>query len=109
VAAVGGAGEIMGVAADEGARDQAADIEGIAEPAGDGAQIIEAFEAEGGLMGSDLKDRIRRGVADRLAGPDVFLAELGDDRRPRGMLVAEDAWKAGLADELVGERGGKCG
>ena len=91
VAAVGGAAEIAARLADEGPRDHPADVERIDEPAGDLADLVEPLEAEGALMRGDLEDRVGRGVADRLAGPDVLLAELGDDLGARGMLVAEDA------------------
>src|SRR5688572_22150476 len=55
------------------------------------------------LMRRDLKDGIRGGVADRLAGADMFLAEPGDDLRSRGMAVAEDAGHASLPAQRLDE------
>ena len=49
------------------------------------------------LVRRDLEDRIGRGVADRLAGPDMLLAEFGDDHGARGVSVAEDARQVRLA------------
>src|SRR2546425_12878450 len=54
-------------------------------------------------MRGHLEDRVRRRVYDPLAGPLVRLAELRDDRRPRGGLVAQPA-TAGASRELVQER-----
>ena len=54
-------------------------------------------------MRRDLEDGIGGGVADRLPGPDMLLAELGDDLGARGVLVAEDARELRLADQRVGQ------
>jgi hypothetical protein len=96
VAAVGGALEVGRRLADEGPGDDAADVQRVDQPANDLAERIEPLEAEMGLVRGDLEDGIGRGVADRLAGADVLLAEAGDDVRARGMAVAEDAGKPRL-------------
>ena len=81
VSAGGGVGEILAVAgalepvfgrADEGPRDDAADIERVAELPGDAAELVEPLEPERLLMRGDLQDAVDRGVADRLAGPHVL-------------------------------------
>src|SRR6266511_2991914 len=51
-------------------------------------------------MSSDLKNAVRRGVADRLAGTDVLFTELGNDRCPRRMSVAEDSRQFGALAQL---------
>ncbi len=48
------------------------------------------------LVGGDLEDRIGGGVADRLAGADMLLAEARDDLGAGGVAVAEYAGQAGL-------------
>src|ERR1700722_1997206 len=58
------ADKIASAAADEGTRDDPADVERIAEDTRDAAEIIEPLEAEGLFMRGDLKNRIGRGVAD---------------------------------------------
>ena len=62
------------------------------------------------LVRGDLEDAVDRGVADRLAGADVLLAELVDDRGARGVAVAEDAGQ--LAPRAISasvSSGGKAG
>ena len=58
-------------------------------------------------MRGNLKDRIGRGVNDRLARLDVLCAQFFDDLRARSGNVAEDSRNAGLADEASDEGGGK--
>src|SRR5690606_19648962 len=47
-------------------------------------------------MCGDLKHAVRRGVADRPVGAQVFLAELRDDRSAGGVLITEDASNSSL-------------
>ena len=91
VAPVGGALEGRGGLADERPRDDPADIQRIDQLAHDLAELIKPLEAEMGLVRGDLEDRIGGCVADRLAGPDVLLAEPLDDLGSRRMAVAQDA------------------
>src|SRR5207244_4603530 len=53
------------------------------------ANPVEILKRYDVLMGSDLKHRIRRGVYDRTAGPDVFLAQLLDDFGARSRLISQ--------------------
>ena len=66
ILAIGGADEILGACADERPRDDAADVERVAEPARDSAKIIEPIEPEGLFVRGDLQHRIGGGVADGL-------------------------------------------
>ena len=84
----------LALRADEGPGDDAADVERIAEPARDAAEIIEPLEPEGLLVRGDLQHRVGRGVADRLQRPQVLLAVVLDDRRARGVAVGENARQA---------------
>ncbi len=97
--------KVGGVGADEGARDDAADVERIAETPRDFAQRIEPFEAERLLMRGDLQHGIGRRVANRLQTAQMFLAEFLDDSHARGVLVSKDARKARLGDQRLGEVG----
>src|SRR5271165_1264064 len=58
------ADEILGASADEGPRDDAPDVERIAQSARNPAEFIEPFEPEGFFVRGDLEDRVGRGVAD---------------------------------------------
>ena len=57
--------------------------------AGDPAGSVELVKRDRLLVRGDLKDGVGGRIDDPLAGPLVFLAELFDDVRPRGGLVAE--------------------
>ena len=81
ILAVGGAREGALALAEKGSGDNAANVEGIAKPTRDAAEVIEAFETEGLFMRGDLQDRIRRRVADRLQRPQMLLAEFLYDLR----------------------------
>ena len=61
------------------------------------ADLVEPLQPEMLLVRADLQDGIGGGVADRLAGPDVLLAELLDDVGAGGVLVAENAGQLRLA------------
>ena len=58
-----------------------------------------------GLVGGDLQHAVGGGVEDRLARPDVLLAEGVHDRHARGVGVAEGAGEARALDERAGDRG----
>jgi hypothetical protein len=55
------------------------------------AERQQTVEAEALLMGGDLEDAVDGGVADRPAGALMLLAQPGDDLRPAGVAIAEDA------------------
>ena len=63
----------------------------------DAADLVEPLQPEMLFVRADLQDGIGGGVADRLAGADVLLAELLDHVGAGGVLVAEDAGKLRLA------------
>ena len=87
--------------AEERARDHAADgVLAGQQLAGDPAALVELLERDRLLVRGDLEDRVGRRVDDPLAGALVLLAELLDDLRPRGGLVAEHA-AAGAVHERV--------
>ena len=76
----------------ERARDHAADrVLAREELARDLAACVELVERHRVLVRGDLEDRVRGGVDDPLARLLVLLAELLDDLRPGGGLVAEHA------------------
>ena len=77
--------------ADERPGDHPADVQRIDQLARQLAELVEPLEAEMPFMRGDLDNGIRRRVADRLAGPDMLLAEPVDDLGARGMAVAENA------------------
>jgi hypothetical protein len=60
------------------------------------------------LVRGDLKHRVGAGIEDRLAGADVFLAKLAEDRGAGGVLVAEDASDARACGEGADQFGGKA-
>jgi hypothetical protein len=66
ILAMRGANEVLGASADEWPRYDPPYLQRIAETARDPAEIIEPFEPESFLVRGDLKDRVGRGVADRL-------------------------------------------
>ena len=94
ILAVGGAGEIVGGGADEGARDDAADIQFIGQLAGNLADVIETLEAEAFLMRGDLDDTVSACIDNRFAGRHVFRAEFFDDLGAGGMLVCRECREA---------------
>ena len=86
--------------ADERPRDHAPDrVLSGEDPARRTAARVELLEGDRLLVRRDLEDRVRRRVDDPLARLLVLLAELLDDLRPGGRLVAEHA-----ARRLVHER-----
>jgi len=94
-------GEILAVAgaleaglgrADEGPRDDAADLVGVAELASDAAQLVEALEPERLLMCRDLQHAVDRGVEDRLAGAHMLRAVFVDDG---GAVTVDEGAAAG--------------
>jgi hypothetical protein len=98
--------------ADEGAGDDAADAQGVAEAAGDVAIAVEFGDGDDVLVGGDLEDAVGGGVADQRAGLDVFFAEFVDDGGAAGGLVADELAAGFLfegGDQVGGERvdGGK--
>ena len=107
VAPVGRALEAGRGFADERPRDHPADIQRIDQFAHDLAKLVEPIEAEMRLMRGDLDDGIGRGVADRLAGPDMLFAEPLDDFGAGRVAVAEDARHVSLVDDRFGQLGGE--
>ena len=106
ILAVGGADEILGALADERPGDDAADVERIAEPARDAAEIVEPLEPERLLMRGDLQHRIGRGVADRLQRPQVLLAVVLDDSScPDACRLARMPGSLPSAISAIGQRG----
>ena len=79
ILAIGRADEIFRRFADEWARDHPPDLQRIAETPPDAAELVEPLEPKSLFVRGDLKDRVGRGVADRLPRPYMLLAELLDD------------------------------
>ena len=104
VAPVGVRLNVSGVSPTNGRAMTRPTFSGSQQPARDLAHLVEPLQPEMGLVRGDLEHRVGRGVADRLAGPDVLLAERLDDRHARGVLVAEDARQLRLGDQRVGQR-----
>ena len=67
ILAIGGAGEIAGSGADEGAGDDAADVQFIGQLAGNPADVIEMLEAEAFFVGGNLDDTVGACIDNRLA------------------------------------------
>ncbi len=88
ILAVLGALEGAGLA-DEGAGDDAADAQGVAEAAGDVAVAVQFGDGDDFLVGGDLEDAVGGGVADERSGFEVFGAEFVDDGGAAGGLVAD--------------------
>jgi len=63
---------------------------------GDPAGFVQPLQTKDVLVGGDLHHAVGRGVEDRLAGAQMFLAEPGDDLGAAGVAVAEHAWQAGF-------------
>ena len=103
IAAIAGAAEIVRRAPRERPGDDAADLITIHQLAGDGAHLVEAREPERRLVRGDLKHAVGRGVADRLSGADVRLAELADDVGARCVAIAENARQIGAAAQRLDE------
>src|ERR1700730_1228836 len=85
------------------ARDDAADIERIAEAPRNAAEIIKPLAPKDRFMRSELQNRIGGGVADRCTALDMVGAETLDDFDSRGMTIAENAGKPSLGDQRIGE------
>src|SRR5829696_1267108 len=109
VAPVAGAHKIFARRAHERARDNAADLKWVNEPARDGTYLIEALQAEALLVRRDLKDTICRRVADRFSGTQMLVAQIGDDLGAGRVPVAEDARKVGMQTERRDKLGWKTG
>ena len=73
----------------------------------DAADLVEPLEPEMLFVRADLEDGIGGGVADRLAGADVLLAELLDHVGAGGVAVAENAGELRLARSA--RRSALCG
>ena len=101
--AMRGAAEAAGLA-DEGAGDDAADIVGVGELAGDPAQSVEPLEPEPLFVRGELQDAVGRGVEDRLPGREMLGAELLDDDSTRGGAVAEQPGQPAACDQRLGQR-----
>ena len=92
---------------DERPGDHPADPQGIDQPAHGGAEFVEPLQPEMLLVRGNLKDGIDRGVADRLAGTDMLLAETLDDLGAWRVAVAEDTRHLAFADHRLGQFGRK--
>ena len=93
--------------ADERTRDDAADLQLARQQlARDLAIAIQLLQRHNRFVRRDLEDAVRRGIDDQLAGLDVRLAQLVEDRRAGGGLVAQRAAADGLfklLDEILRE------
>src|SRR5581483_9101931 len=69
----------------------ASDAEAIEQFARDFADAIQALQTETALVRGDLEHAVGRGVADRLAGAQMFFAEFLDDLRAGCVTIAEHA------------------
>ncbi len=93
--------KFVGIRADEGPRDDAADIQFIGQFAGDVADVIEMLETKGFFVGGDLDDTVGTCIDNRLAACHVLHAKLFNDDGAGGMLVSQNSGKLGLLDELI--------
>jgi len=103
ILAVGGAGEIAGSSADEGAGNDAADVQFIGQFAGNPADVIEMLEAEAFFVRCNLDDTVSTCIDNRLAAAHVFRAEFLDDLGAGGVLVSENAGKPRPLDQFIGQ------
>src|SRR5579883_2260568 len=58
--------------------------------AGKSAHVVEFFQRDHLLMSRELKDAIRRSVEDRASAAHVLLAQLLNNFRARGRLIAQN-------------------
>ncbi len=86
---------------DEGACDDAADIQRIEDLADDLAQRNQPLQPEMHLVRRNLEDRVRRRVADRLARADMLFAKTGDDVRAGRMTISKDAREVALLADRI--------
>jgi hypothetical protein len=100
---MGGALERARLLAEERPRDHPRDIQRLQQGLRRCAHPVKPLQPEMRLMRRDLKDRIRRGVADRLQAPDMLFAILLDDLGARGMAVPQDAGKIAVGDQARDE------
>ncbi len=107
VAAVVGALEGSDGFADKRPSDHPPDVQRIDQPAHRLAELVEPLQAEMRFVRGDLQDEVDRGVADRLAGADMLLAEPLDDLGSRRMAIAENARHLAFADHRFGQFGRK--
>ena len=107
ILAVAGADEIAGGGANEGARDDAADVQFIGQLAGNAANFIEPFKSKTFFMRGDLNDTIGTCIDNRFSGRHVFRAEFCDDLRAGGMFVCQNSGKPGLPYHFIGKRFGE--
>ena len=82
--------KFVAIRADEGPRDDAADIQFIGQFAGDLADLIETLEAEAFFVGGDLNDTVGTCIDNWLAACHVLHAEFFDDLGAGGMLVCQE-------------------
>ena len=92
IAARAGALERARVVADKRTRDDAAHLQLARQQlARNLAVAVQLFQRHNRLVRRDLEHAVRRGIDDQLAGFDVFLAQLVENRRAGGGLVAQRA------------------
>ena len=94
VLAMSRADEILRVRPDERPRDNPSDVQRIAKAARDAAKLVKPLEPERLLVRGDLEHRIRRCVADRLAGADMLFAKLLDDHGAGCVPIPENSRRA---------------
>src|SRR5689334_18992252 len=104
VVPVGGALEICRRGADERARDHAADVERVDEAPRDTAHLVQSPEPERLFMSCDLKDAVRGGIANRLAGFHMYRTELADDLGPGSVAIAENPGQFRLSAKCIDKR-----
>ena len=107
VAPVTGTHVILRAVTDERPRDDAADVVVVDQLAGYVAEFVEPLQPERLFVCRYLEYAIRRCINDRLSRPDVFVAELGDNRRAGCVAVAENAGQSGAIHELFDQLGWK--
>src|ERR1700722_6114506 len=90
ILAVGGARKFLDARADEGTRDHAPDLQRIAQPARDPAEIIKPLKSKSLLVRGDLEHRVGGRVTDRFQRPQVLLTVIVDHSGARSVAVSEN-------------------
>ncbi len=101
VASVTGADIAIGTVANKRPRDDPADPVFIDKFTSNVAEVIQSLQTERLFMAGNLKHAVGRRVDNRLACPNVFVTELGNDGRAGGVAVTEHARQGGPGDQLV--------
>src|SRR5690606_10048555 len=105
ITAVRRASEAAAWIAEERPRNHPADARLVEQCACDFAYAIEPLQTESFFVSGDLKDAVRRGVADRLAAAYVRFAQLLDDLRARSVSLAEHAMQTRRGAQRIDQLG----